>query len=329
MPYRRKPKRKGDADVYRAEAITDCRFNIERNRYEFLVKWEGYADSESTWEPEENIIDRTLLRNFRRTSRYKQIIKLEKEKAEIAEKEDAVVFADDLVPTRQSRYDLDDDYVPDVEKQSRKKKKQPESDKQFNNFYLTQEKLDASKPQSSSTTSNSSHTRPHATFKPAKPSQAFVIDFAIDVGVKSQIKRWKNEGLKPVSIVSQRDDCVLVKFSNDEQLLLSKPLLAREFPAEYEDLIGKFAMLKKFSMSMSDAASTSTSSGASSSSVSELRFTGGTSAEPRIDFTSSELDNIPEENLLVDDEESRGSLESFMTDDNDGQESANLMPLVW
>ena len=40
-------------DEYEVEAILDKR--IHRRKPQYLVKWKGYHESESTWEPEENL----------------------------------------------------------------------------------------------------------------------------------------------------------------------------------------------------------------------------------------------------------------------------------
>ena len=47
--------------VFRAEKILKCRRN--RGNTEYFVKWYGYPRSQSTWEPEENILDKRLLEN--------------------------------------------------------------------------------------------------------------------------------------------------------------------------------------------------------------------------------------------------------------------------
>ena len=48
--------------VYAAEKILKVR---KRNgKHQYLVKWANFPASESTWEPEENILDKRLLENF-------------------------------------------------------------------------------------------------------------------------------------------------------------------------------------------------------------------------------------------------------------------------
>ena len=51
-----------DPDVYAAEKILKAR--KRHGRHQYLVKWANFPISESTWEPEENILDRRLLENF-------------------------------------------------------------------------------------------------------------------------------------------------------------------------------------------------------------------------------------------------------------------------
>ena len=51
-----------EPDVYAAEKILKARKRHGRRQY--LVKWANFPASESTWEPEENILDKRLLENF-------------------------------------------------------------------------------------------------------------------------------------------------------------------------------------------------------------------------------------------------------------------------
>uniref|UniRef100_A0A669CWW8 Chromobox homolog 8a (Pc class homolog, Drosophila) n=2 Tax=Pseudocrenilabrinae TaxID=318546 RepID=A0A669CWW8_ORENI len=44
--------------VFAAESIIKRR--IRRGRWEYLVKWKGWSQKYSTWEPEENILDARL-----------------------------------------------------------------------------------------------------------------------------------------------------------------------------------------------------------------------------------------------------------------------------
>nr|5EQ0_A Chain A, Chromobox protein homolog 8 [Homo sapiens] len=48
--------------VFAAEALLKRR--IRKGRMEYLVKWKGWSQKYSTWEPEENILDARLLAAF-------------------------------------------------------------------------------------------------------------------------------------------------------------------------------------------------------------------------------------------------------------------------
>uniref|UniRef100_A0A8C6TKJ8 Chromobox homolog 8a (Pc class homolog, Drosophila) n=1 Tax=Neogobius melanostomus TaxID=47308 RepID=A0A8C6TKJ8_9GOBI len=48
--------------VFAAESILKRR--IRRGRWEYLVKWKGWSQKYSTWEPEENILDERLFAAF-------------------------------------------------------------------------------------------------------------------------------------------------------------------------------------------------------------------------------------------------------------------------
>ena len=56
-----------DPDVYGAEKILKSR--KRQGRLQYLVKWAHYPVSESTWEPEENILDQHLLEDFHNKSK--------------------------------------------------------------------------------------------------------------------------------------------------------------------------------------------------------------------------------------------------------------------
>ena len=51
--------------VFNAEKILKCR--NKKGKTEYFVKWRGYPKSLSTWEPEENILDKSLIENFERS----------------------------------------------------------------------------------------------------------------------------------------------------------------------------------------------------------------------------------------------------------------------
>ena len=48
--------------VFAAEAITKKR--LKKGKTEYLVKWKGWSPRDSTWEPEENILDHRLIQQF-------------------------------------------------------------------------------------------------------------------------------------------------------------------------------------------------------------------------------------------------------------------------
>jgi hypothetical protein len=62
------PAPDGDEDEeeeYIVEAIRAWRYDASARQKEFLIKWKGYADSENTWEPEENLHCPHILAEFK------------------------------------------------------------------------------------------------------------------------------------------------------------------------------------------------------------------------------------------------------------------------
>ncbi|KAM9394126.1 chromobox protein homolog 8a [Pholidichthys leucotaenia] len=57
--------------VFAAESIMKRR--IRRGRWEYLVKWKGWSQKYSTWEPEENILDERLLAAFEEREREREL----------------------------------------------------------------------------------------------------------------------------------------------------------------------------------------------------------------------------------------------------------------
>ncbi|CAL8313494.1 unnamed protein product [Arctogadus glacialis] len=57
--------------VFAAESITKRR--IRRGRWEYLVKWKGWSQKYSTWEPEENILDARLFAAFEEREREREL----------------------------------------------------------------------------------------------------------------------------------------------------------------------------------------------------------------------------------------------------------------
>ena len=54
--------------IYEVETLLDMRETAGGER-EFLIKWKGWGPSWNNWEPEENILDRRLLRKFNKKKR--------------------------------------------------------------------------------------------------------------------------------------------------------------------------------------------------------------------------------------------------------------------
>jgi hypothetical protein len=63
-------------DLYHMECILDSRGRI--GKMEYLIKWQDYADSYNSWEPQENILNNELIHNF---ENEKLILEKEKKKS--------------------------------------------------------------------------------------------------------------------------------------------------------------------------------------------------------------------------------------------------------
>ncbi|XP_074604306.1 chromobox protein homolog 7-like [Brevipalpus obovatus] len=59
-----------DNSIYLAEKIVKKRRN-KKGKIQYLVKWKNYPPKHNTWEPEENILDRVLIKLFERQERQK------------------------------------------------------------------------------------------------------------------------------------------------------------------------------------------------------------------------------------------------------------------
>jgi len=67
-------------EEYTVEKILDKR--IRGGKTEYLIKWEGYPDSENTWEPEDNLDCPDLIGAFEEKSKQKKEEKKRKKEAE-------------------------------------------------------------------------------------------------------------------------------------------------------------------------------------------------------------------------------------------------------
>lgn len=68
-----KYNRKIPDDVWEAEKILNERFASGRSEYR--VKWKNFASIHNTWEPEENILDKSLISDYRQmtSARYERL----------------------------------------------------------------------------------------------------------------------------------------------------------------------------------------------------------------------------------------------------------------
>jgi len=67
-------------EEYTVEKILDKR--IRGGKTEYLIKWEGYPDSENTWEPEDNLDCPDLISGFEEKTKQKKEEKKRKKEAE-------------------------------------------------------------------------------------------------------------------------------------------------------------------------------------------------------------------------------------------------------
>ncbi|XP_076072462.1 uncharacterized protein LOC143044371 [Mytilus galloprovincialis] len=66
--------------IYRADFIRKRR--VRKGRVEYLVKWKGYQNRDSTWEPEKNILDRTLILDYNQRQTRRKIGKRRRSEVE-------------------------------------------------------------------------------------------------------------------------------------------------------------------------------------------------------------------------------------------------------
>ncbi|KAM3183776.1 hypothetical protein ACTXT7_009711 [Hymenolepis weldensis] len=59
-----------NSKIYTVERLLDRR--IKMNRVEYLVKWKNWNDKHNTWEPEKNILDKSLIESFLRSESRKR-----------------------------------------------------------------------------------------------------------------------------------------------------------------------------------------------------------------------------------------------------------------
>ncbi|XP_030829163.1 chromobox protein homolog 1 [Strongylocentrotus purpuratus] len=62
-----------EEEVYQVEKVVDKR--IHKGRVEYLLKWKGYGDDESTWEPQDNLECPDLIEAYEKKIREKEALK--------------------------------------------------------------------------------------------------------------------------------------------------------------------------------------------------------------------------------------------------------------
>jgi len=68
-------------EEYTVEKILDKR--IRGGKTEYLIKWEGYPDSENTWEPEDNLDCPDLISAFEEKTKQKKEEKKRKKRGRV------------------------------------------------------------------------------------------------------------------------------------------------------------------------------------------------------------------------------------------------------
>ncbi|KAL5107109.1 hypothetical protein TcWFU_009181 [Taenia crassiceps] len=59
-----------NSGIYTVEKLLDRR--VRMNKVEYLVKWKNWNDKHNTWEPEKNILDKSLIENYQRAESRKR-----------------------------------------------------------------------------------------------------------------------------------------------------------------------------------------------------------------------------------------------------------------
>jgi len=83
-------------EEYSVEKILDKR--TRSGKTEYLIKWEGYPDSENTWEPEENLDCPEIIKAFEDKLKTKTAAKRKKEPESATKKKTKIVEEEDDKP---------------------------------------------------------------------------------------------------------------------------------------------------------------------------------------------------------------------------------------
>ena len=67
MPKKGTKRKQKEEEVYKVEKIVGKR--VDKGRILYHLKWEGYSDSENTWEPKENLDCDDLITEFEKNSK--------------------------------------------------------------------------------------------------------------------------------------------------------------------------------------------------------------------------------------------------------------------
>lgn len=88
----------GEEEEFTVERILDKR--IRNSKVEYLIKWEGYPDTENTWEPQENLDCPDIISAYEEKSQKKKEEKKRKKEAESSggKKKQKVVEEEDNKP---------------------------------------------------------------------------------------------------------------------------------------------------------------------------------------------------------------------------------------
>ena len=88
----------GEEEEFTVEKILDKR--VRNSKVEYLIKWEGYPDTENTWEPQENLDCPDIISAYEERSQKKKEEKKRKKEAESSggKKKQKVVEEEDNKP---------------------------------------------------------------------------------------------------------------------------------------------------------------------------------------------------------------------------------------